>query len=202
MELIVLLVLMTSLGAYMLNARDQRRRITLLASHLGKYQIEKLMEGLTQGYMRALAEQDPERRTQIWNLQSPSEQALCEQLDRFVAGLASLDADQLRVSKLPWSLPYAWKLFPGSTFDLRQALAIHAAGVNRSAKNGKSLSPRKRAFTLSAELFLLQHTCHWYCRSRTVASARMLVRHRTSHAQLLDAVGPETRQAYLELAGP
>lgn len=202
MELIVLLVLMTSLGLYMFNARDQRRRIALLASHLGKYQIEKLMEGLTEGYMRALSEQDPERRTQIWNLQSPSEQALCEQLGRFVAGLATLDADQLRVSKLPWSLPYAWKLFPGSTFDLRQALAIHAAGVSRSAKSGMDRSPRKRAFTLSAELFLLQHTCHWYCRSRTVASARMLVRHRTSHAQLLDAVAPETRQAYLELAGP
>jgi hypothetical protein len=30
-----------------------------------------------------------------------------------------------------------------------------------------------------------------------VASARMLARHQTSYAQLLDAVSPETRQAYL-----
>ena len=33
---------------------------------------------------------------------------------------------------------------------------------------------------MSAELFLMQHTCHWYCRSRAVASARMLARHKTS----------------------
>jgi hypothetical protein len=54
---------------------------------------------------------------------------------------------------------------------------------------------------MSAELFLLQHTCHWYCKSKTVASARMLARHQTSYDQLLAAVSPETRNAYRTLTG-
>lgn len=31
---------------------------------------------------------------------------------------------------------------------------------------------------------MMQHTCHWYCRSKSVASARMLASHRTSYEQL------------------
>ena len=54
---------------------------------------------------------------------------------------------------------------------------------------------------MSAELFLMQHTCHWFCRSKAVASARMLARHKTSYAQLLDAVSPATRRAYRALTG-
>ena len=58
-----LLVLLTSLaiGGYMIKSREQGRRIALLGSYLGKYQIEKLMESLTDGYLRALSEVDPER---------------------------------------------------------------------------------------------------------------------------------------------
>ena len=63
-------------------------------------------------------------------------------------------------------------------------------------ENSRKQSPKNKAFTLSAELFLMQHTCHWFCRSKTVASARMLARHKTSYAQLLASVSPETRQAY------
>ena len=56
------------------------------------------------------------------------------------------------------------------------------------------------ADTISAvELFLLQHTCHWYCKSRLVASGRMLARHGTSYHQLLAAVRPRTRADYLAL---
>ena len=58
---------------------------------------------------------------------------------------------------------------------------------------------RERAFTLSAELFLMQHSCHWFCRSRTIASARLLARHQTPHAQVLASVSPETRNAYAAL---
>jgi hypothetical protein len=25
---------------------------------------------------------------------------------------------------------------------------------------------KRRAFTMTAELMLMQHTCHWFCRSR------------------------------------
>ena len=49
---------------------------------------------------------------------------------------------------------------------------------------------------MSAELFLMQHTCHWFCKSKTVASARMMARHQTTYAQLVAAVSPETRRAY------
>jgi hypothetical protein len=57
------------------------------------------------------------------------------------------------------------------------------------------------AFTMSAELFLMQHTCHWFCKSKTVASARMLARHKTSYEQLVASVAPDTRTAYCALVG-
>lgn len=59
--------------------------------------------------------------------------------------------------------------------------------------------PAPRAFAILAEVLLMQHTCHWYCRSTSVASARMLARQRTSYEQLVQAVLPQTRQAYLRL---
>jgi hypothetical protein len=200
MELIILLVLVAS-GAYALNSRDQNRRIALLGSYLGKYQIEKLMESLTDGYLRTLGEADPERQAQIWNLLTTSEMELCEQFHRFVAEFAKVNEADTRVSKLPLAIPYADRLFPDATFDLRKALAIHALGISNAAKNASHQSPRDKAFTLSAELFLMQHTCHWFCRSKTVASARMMARHKTSHAQVLASVAADTRQAYSRLIG-
>ena len=71
-----------------------------------------------------------------------------------------------------------------------------AQGIANAANNILNQAPKGKAFTLSAELFLMQHTCHWFCRSKTVASARMMMRHKTSYAQLLQAVAPETRHAY------
>jgi hypothetical protein len=52
---------------------------------------------------------------------------------------------------------------------------------------------------MSAELFLMQHTCHWFCKSKTIATARMLARHKTPYEQLVDSVSPQTRSAYLAL---
>jgi hypothetical protein len=99
------------------------------------------------------------------------------------------------------TVPYVGHAFPGSTFDVRQAFAIHARGIADAAANTRGLSPKARAFTMSAELFLMQHTCHWYCRSKAVASARMMARHKTSYALLLDSVSPATREAYRTLTG-
>ena len=62
-------------------------------------------------------------------------------------------------------------------------------------------SPRDKAFTLSAELFLIQHTCHWFCNSKDIASARLLMRHKTTYAQVLQAVDADTRNAYCALTG-
>ena len=59
---ILILALVIATGIAFLNAQDQKRRIALLARTLGQYQIEALMENLTQGYLRALGEDDPARR--------------------------------------------------------------------------------------------------------------------------------------------
>ena len=194
------LAMLVAVGGHMLKLKYQRRRIALLGRHLGNYQIEKLMETLTEGYMRALGEADSGRREQIFNLLGTPEAALCDQLSRFIAEFAKVAEAEARVSKLPVALPYADRLFPRATFDLRKALAIHAQGIAQAAGNGADRSPKAKAFTVLAELFLLQHTCHWFCKSKTTASARLLGRQKTSYAQVLDAVAPETRKAYCVLA--
>jgi len=200
MEILTLLMVI-ALGAYVLNARDQARRIALLGRHLGRYQIEKLMENLTEGYLRALGEADLQRQGQVMTLLAVSEIELAGQFSRFVAEFAQVDEAQARASKLAWPIPFAVSLFPKATFDMRKLLAVHSHGISDAANNGLGRSTRDKAFTLSAELFLMQHTCHWFCRSRAVASARVLARHKTSHEQLLAAVSSGTRNAYLALVG-
>ena len=54
MDLLIFAALV--IGVLVLKTRDQRQRIALLGSHLSRYDIEKLMEGLTEGYLRALGE--------------------------------------------------------------------------------------------------------------------------------------------------
>lgn len=195
------LLMLIGIGAYAIKTRDQRRRIALLASHLRNYEIEKLMEGLTEGYMRALGADVDERREQIWGLMNVKEAALSDQFRRFAAEMSRLDASEMRVSKLAWAIPFADQIFPHAAFDLRKALDIHARGIDDVGHNKDERTPRDKAFTLSAELYLMQHTCHWYCKSKTVASARLLGRHRTSYEQVLASVSPGTRQAYLALVG-
>lgn len=200
MEIFTLLMLI-AVGIFTLKSADQKRRIGLLGKYLGKQQIEKMMETLTEGYNRALSEPDAARQTQILGLQNVTELALSEQFNRFVADFSSVDALETRVSKIGFAIPYADKIFPGATFDLRKALTIHAQGIARAVNNPLGVSPKSRAFHISAELFLMQHTCHWFCRSKTVASARLLARHKTPYAQLVGAVLPETREAYSALTG-
>ena len=54
---------------------------------------------------------------------------------------------------------------------------------------------------MMAELFLMQHSCHWFCKSKAVASARLVLRHQTAYEQVVKSVAPDTRQAYLTLIG-
>lgn len=195
------LVTCVAIAVYILKLSEERRRIALLASHLGQYQIEKLMEILTDGYLRALGEKEPERREQVWNQLAGSELKLCEQFTRFATGFSKVDEMQARTSKLPIAIPFATRLLPGLTFDMRKMLAVHAQGILQAAENSAQRTPRDKAFTMSAELFLMQHSCHWFCKSKAVASARMMVRHKTSHEQLVASVSPETREAYIGLVG-
>ncbi len=187
-------------GAFLvLKKHDQSLRIKLLGSALSRYDIEKLMESLTDGYLRALAEEDAERQSQVWSFLATQEVKLAEQFSAFAAEFAREDQARTRVSKLPFAIPYAAMLLPAATFDLRRAFAIHAKGFAGLVENTGQIDPKRKAFTVSAELFLMQHTCHWFCRSKTVASARLLARHKTPYAQVLGAVSPATRAAYTAL---
>jgi hypothetical protein len=201
MERSLLLTLVVLACAWFLKAGEQRRRIALLGAFLARYRIESKMEALTQGYLRALGEQDPQRRAQVFELLRPTEEELCAELGRLAEDFGRADPRTRRVSRLPFWIPFAPALLPGASFDLREALALHARGLCRAVQDPAARSPRDRAFLISAELFLLQHTCHWFCRSRLVASARMLSQHKTSYGQLLQAVSPQTRTDYLALVG-
>ncbi|QTN26722.1 hypothetical protein HZ993_15545 [Rhodoferax sp. AJA081-3] len=192
------LSILAAIVAYYFQRRDEHRRILLLGTHLGQYQIEKLMETLTEGYMRALGEPNPERQQQIWSMLTTTETALAEQFRRFVADFSRLDAETTRASKLPLSIFYTRRWLPGTTFDFRQALAVHAQGICRVIERDgqQSISPKDKAFTLLAELFLMQHSCHWFCKSKTVASTRLVLRHQTPYEKVLESVAPATLQAY------
>ena len=189
------------MALHWLNHQDRRKRTALLASHLQPFQIERLMQQLTEAYMRALGETDLERQTQVLQLQQEAEQQLARQFQELARSFGQLAAPQARTLKL--ALPGIDKLLPQSTFDTRRVLQVHADGIGRAVRNEAGRSPRDKAFTLMAEMFLMQHSCHWFCRSKTIASARMLAQHKTHYEQALDAVSPDTRDAYLAVVnGP
>lgn len=198
---ILSLLAAASFAVHWLNNQSRRARTALLASQLQPFQIERLMQQLTEGYMRALGETDPERQQQVLQLQQESEQQLARQFQDLARAFAQLPAPQARTLKL--ALPGIDKVLPQSTFDTRRVLQIHADGIDRVVRNDAGRSPRDKAFTLMAEMFLMQHSCHWFCRSKTIASARMLAQHQTRYEQALDAASPETREAYLAVVnGP
>jgi hypothetical protein len=194
-------VMLVALGFFLLKKSEQRKRIALLGRHLSSYQIEKLMETLVAGYMRALGESDAQRREQVWRHLDGAEAQLAQQFSRFSAEFSRLAEGDTRVSTLTLAVPYAANVFPQATFDVRQALALHAQALTQAAANPMHRTLKEKAFLLSAELLLIQHTCHWFCNSKTVASARLLARHKTSHEQVLAAVASETRAAYRTLTG-
>lgn len=198
MELLLSLAVALAAFYWISKARHQQGRIALLARVLSRYSIEKNIETVIQGYARALGESEPGRSEQVWNLLRTHEQELCRQMSQFANDFAAADGAATRVSKLAFWLPFD---FAGS-FDMREALRVHARGICRAVEGEAASSSKDRAYTISAELLLMQHTCHWFCRSKALASARMASRHRTSYEQLLGAVLPQTRSEYLRLAAP
>ena len=201
MELLLLIALL-ALPLHIFKTREQQRRIALLGQALGRYQIEQLMENLTDGYLRWLDEHDAARKAQVWGVLEGTADALASQFASFAREFQQTPAPLAQVSKLPMALPFAQQLLPGARlFDARKAFAIHARGIEASARNALSLSPKAKAYMMTAELYLMQHTCHWFCRSRTVAGARLAARHQSSYAQVLESVSPQTREAYRALTG-
>lgn len=208
MDLLLLVILVFG-ASFMLRAKAQKQRIQLLSHYLRNYDIEKLMERLVGGYMRALGEPDPARQAQIWELQQPVEKSLASQFNSFADTLAQAPEPSqgtgFRMSNQPMAFPFSRLISKlqgdRGSFDLRTAIRLHADGINRLAQNTEGLAPKDKAYTLLAELYLMQHTCHWFCKSKTVASARMQLRNQTSYEQVVQSVSPETRQAYLALIG-
>ena len=197
----LVLATLIAVALFLLKSQRERRRISLLAGYLGRFQIEKLMETLNAGYMRALGEEDPQRQQQVWNHMHDTENRLAEQVSALAADIAAADALDTRVSTLGLPIPFADRLLPAATYDLRKALAIHARGIDGAVHGEPDQPAKSRAYTISAELFLMQHTCHWFCKGRAVASARMMVRHKTRYEQLLPSVTPQTASAYKALIG-
>jgi len=203
LDTLELLSLLVTLGLVLhwFNSQDRRERTALLASQLRPFQIERLMQQLTEAYMRALGESDAERQAQVLQAQHAAEEQLAEQFQSLARAFAQLPAPQARTLKL--ALPGIDKVLPQATFDTRRMLQLHADGIARVVRNDSGSTPRERAYTLMAEMFLMQHSCHWFCRSKTIASARMLAQHQTHYEQALQAVSPETREAYQALVqGP
>lgn len=200
MDFLILAFALAAANLYF-KKKEQRERIIFLGQQLGQFQIEKLMQTLAEGYLRALGENDPDRRDQVWRYLDTAEIQFCEQFNRFSEQVQKLGEADTRISKFPLGFAYAEKLLRKQTFDLRKAIAIHAAGISQAVNNPGQRSPKDKAFVLSAELFLVQHTCHWFCNSKNVASARLMARHKVSYKQVLDSIGVDTRAAYGGLTG-
>lgn len=197
-----LLLMVLGIAASVQKAREQQARVALLAQYLRPFQIEQQMEALIDGYLRWLGEADAERARQIRGVLAGTEQALAGQFQRFAADVAGMPAPLAQVSKLPLWIPWAQQLLPRwRLFDVREAFAIHARGIAEVAANTTGLGEKALARRMMAELLLMQHTCHWFCRSKAVADARLVLRHQTAWQQALDTVSPQTARAYRELLG-
>ena len=182
-------------------ARYQRGRILLLGRHLSNLQLERHMETLTQGYTRAIGEDSESRQLQVLDTFAQTERAVAAQLRTLAEAVQKEDPQSTKMGMLSFCLPYIENFLPGMTRDFRSLLQIHAAGLRYVVDNEEQLSPKDRAFHLSAELYLFQHSCHWFCKSRSVADARLAVRHQVQHQKVVDSVSDLTRNAYLQWAG-
>lgn len=198
MELLLLLGCLL-VAAHWFKTRDERVRVGLLAHYLGQYEIEKLMATIADGYMRALGEPDTNRQAQIWSMLEGAERSLCDQFRRFAQDFSRLDAKSTRASKLPFSIFYTEKIAPEDGFDMRALFTIHAQGLCDAANPANSTSAKDKAFTLLAEMYLMQHSCHWFCKSKAVASARLVILHQTPYEKVIASISPSTRAQYLKL---
>lgn len=191
-------ILLTAFAAWhALRMRYQRAHIALLGGHLANLRLEKHMEALTQGYTRAIGEQTETRQLQVLETLAPTERAAAAQLQSLAQAMQKEDGQAVAMGALAFCVPYVERVLPAAARDFRTLLRIHAAGLRHVVDNEEGLDPKRRAFRLAAELYLFQHSCHWYCKSRAVADARLVVRHQVQHAKVLDSVSDVTRKAYL-----
>ncbi len=195
---IALILLSVALGWQVLRVHYQRAHIALLGRHLAGLQLERHMETLTEGYTRAINEAAETRLLQVLDMFVHTERAVAAQAQSLAEAMQKESRQAASMGALPFCLPYAEQFIPSVTRDFRELLRIHAAGLRHVVDNESGWDAKSRAYQLSAELYLLQHSCHWYCKSRTVADARLLMRHQVNHQKVLESVSEVTRSAYLQ----
>lgn len=193
---IALILVMIVVAWHVLRVRYQRAHIALLGGHLANLQLERHMETLTQGYVRAIREESESRQLQVLETYAQTERIVAGQVQSLANAMQKESREDASLVALAFCLPYAERFLPALTRDFRELLQIHAAGLRTVVDNDSGWDPKTRAFHLSAELYLLQHSCHWYCKSRAVADARLALRHQVTHQKTLESVSSVTHDAY------
>lgn len=196
METGFLLILLVGLW-WVVQRHDQARRIAFLSQQLEGLQLERHMQTLTQGYLRVLGEDDAERRSQGWAGYCGIETAAASQLETLARRVSGAPTELTRIGKWLLHVPYVERINAAATRDFRALLSLHAEGLRAVVDNTAGLGPKQRAYRLSAELLLFQHSCHWFCKSRALADARLAAAHHVTHAKVLESVSEVTRRAYM-----
>ena len=193
------LILLTVVAAWHgFRVHYQRAHIALLGNHLANLQLERHMETLTQGYTRAIQEKDETRQLQVLETFGVTERAVASQIQSLAHAMQKESKQAASMGALPFCVPYAERFLPAASRDFRALLHIHAAGLRHAVDNEDRWDAKERAYHLSAELYLFQHSCHWFCKSRVVADARLLMRHQVNHQKVLESVSALTRSSYLQ----
>ena len=182
----------------MLRVSYQRAHIAALGRNLSGLQLERYMETLTQGYARAIHEDTEARQNMVLENFAQTERAAASQMQALASAMGKESAQAASMGNLAFCVPYIERVLPFAARDFRQLLQIHASGLRRVVDNEEGWDLKTRAYHLSAELYLFQHSCHWFCKSRGVADARLVLRHQVSHQKVLESVSDATRAAYLQ----
>jgi len=194
----IALILLIAIAAWqVLRVQYQRTHIALLGNYLASLQLERHMETLTNGYTRAIHEKEETRQTQVLETFAQAERTMAAQVQSLADAMRKESSQAASMGTLPFCLPYIELFLPALTRDFRELLRIHAAGLRHVVDNEGGWDMKSRAYHLSAELYLLQHSCHWFCKSRTVADARLVMRHQVNHQKVLESVSNTTRAAYM-----
>jgi len=195
----ITLILLVVIAAWqLLRVRYQRTHIALLGQHLAGMQLERHMETLTQGYTRAIREESEARQLQVLDTFAQTERAVAAQVQSLATAMQKESAPAASMSVLSFCVPNVERFLPSLARDFRELLHVHAKGLRHVVDNTDQWDAKTRAYHLSAELYLLQHSCHWFCKSRAVADARLMLRHQVNHQKVLDSVSVVTRSAYLQ----
>jgi hypothetical protein len=194
----IALILLIAIAAWqVLRVQYQRTHIALLGNYLASLQLERHMETLTNGYTRAIHEKEETRQTQVLETFAQAERTMAAQVQSLADAMRKESSQAASMGTLPFCLPYIELFLPALTRYFRELLRIHAAGLRHVVDNEGGWDMKSRAYHLSAELYLLQHSCHWFCKSRTVADARLVMQHQVNHQKVLESVSDTTRAAYM-----